>query len=47
MRPAVGWADYTTPLDGYFQAGSGTHPGGGVTGASGRLAAMKILGGKL
>ena len=47
MRPAVGWADYTTPLDGYYQAGSGTHPGGGVTGASGRLAAMQILGGKL
>ena len=35
--------DYTTPLRGYYQAGSGTHPGGGVTGASGRLAALKIL----
>ena len=43
MRPAVGWADYTTPLENYYQAGSGTHPGGGVTGASGRLAALKIL----
>lgn len=47
MRPAVGWADFTTPIRGYFQAGSGTHPGGGVTGASGRLAAVKILGGRL
>ncbi len=47
MRPAAGWADFTTPIRGYFQAGSGTHPGGGVTGASGRLAAMKILGGRL
>lgn len=43
MRPTVGYADYTTPLRGYYQAGSGTHPGGGVTGASGRLAALKIL----
>jgi len=43
MRPAVGWADFTTPLKNYYQAGSGTHPGGGVTGASGRLAAIKIL----
>jgi phytoene dehydrogenase-like protein len=43
MRPVPGWADYTTPLKNYYQAGSGTHPGGGVTGASGRLAALKIL----
>lgn len=43
MRPTVGHADYTTPVRGYYQAGSGTHPGGGVTGASGRLAALKIL----
>ena len=28
---------------GYYQCGSGTHPGGGVMGASGRLAAMRIL----
>ncbi len=47
FRPAAGWADFTTPIRGYYQAGSGTHPGGGVTGASGRLAAMKILGGRL
>jgi phytoene dehydrogenase-like protein len=43
MRPTIGWADYTTPLRNYYQAGSGTHPGGGVTGATGRLAALKIL----
>jgi phytoene dehydrogenase-like protein len=47
MRPAVGWADFTTPLKNYYQAGSGTHPGGGVTGASGRLAALQILKGDL
>ena len=43
MRPIPGWADYTTPIRNYYQAGSGTHPGGGVTGATGRLAAFKIL----
>jgi len=43
MRPAVGWADFTTPIRGYYQCGSGTHPGGGITGASGRLAALRVL----
>jgi phytoene dehydrogenase-like protein len=47
LRPTVGWADFKTPVKNYFQAGSGTHPGGGVTGASGRLAAMQILKGDL
>ena len=46
MRPTVGWADFTTPVRNYYQCGSGTHPGGGITGASGRLAALKILGGR-
>ena len=44
MRPVAGWADFTTPLRNYYQCGSGTHPGGGITGASGRLAAFRILG---
>ena len=43
LRKRSRWADYTTPIKSYYQAGSGTHPGGGVTGASGRLAALKIL----
>ena len=43
MRPANHWADYRTPLKHYYQCGSGTHPGGGITGASGRLAAQNIL----
>ncbi len=43
LRPAPSWADYRTPLSGYYQCGSGTHPGGGVCGASGRLAALEIL----
>ncbi len=42
MRPAPGWSDYRTPLRGYYQCGSGTHPGGGITGQPGRLAALEI-----
>ena len=43
LRPAVSWSRYRTPIKGYYQCGSGTHPGGGVMGASGRLAGMQIL----
>ena len=43
LRPAPGWSGYRTPVAGYYQCGSGTHPGGGVMGASGRLAALRIL----
>ena len=43
MRPAPAWTDYRTPLRGLYQCGSGTHPGGGITGAPGRLAALEIL----
>ena len=43
LRPAVKWADYTTPIKNYFQCGSGTHPGGGITGSPGEMAAKKIL----
>jgi phytoene dehydrogenase-like protein len=45
LRPAPGWAKYHTPIKGYWQCGSGTHPGGGIMGASGRLAALQIVGG--
>ncbi|CAN5271742.1 NAD(P)/FAD-dependent oxidoreductase [soil metagenome] len=44
LRPAPAWADYRTPVRGFYQCGAGTHPGGGVMGASGRLAARTILG---
>jgi len=47
FRPAIGYADYLTPIRNYFQCGSGTHPGGGVTAGPGRLAAMQIWGGSL
>jgi phytoene dehydrogenase-like protein len=43
LRPAPGYAQYRTPIQGYYQCGSATHPGGGITGAPGRLAAMEIL----
>ncbi len=42
MRPIAGWARHRTPVDGLFLCGSGTHPGGGVTGAPGRLAAREL-----
>jgi phytoene dehydrogenase-like protein len=32
MRPAPGYADFTTPISGLYQASSATHGGGGVTG---------------
>jgi len=43
LRPAPGWAAYRSPVTGYYQCGSGTHPGGGIMGASGRLAALAAL----
>ncbi|MGH7618448.1 MAG: phytoene desaturase family protein [Gemmatimonadaceae bacterium] len=44
LRPAAHWAKYRTPISGYWQCGAGTHPGGGIMGASGRLAAIEIAG---
>jgi phytoene dehydrogenase-like protein len=44
LRPVPQWAKYRTPIEGYWQCGAGTHPGGGIMGASGRLAALEILG---
>ena len=43
MRPILGWAQYATPVANLFLCGSGTHPGGGITGASGHNAAREIL----
>jgi phytoene dehydrogenase-like protein len=43
LRPSPGLAKYRTPLRNYYQCGSATHPGGGITGAPGRLAALTIL----
>lgn len=43
LRPAAGYAKYRTPIKGYWQCGSGTHPGGGIMGGPGRLAALEVL----
>jgi len=43
QRPLARWSSYRTPIRGYYQCGSSTHPGGGVMGAAGRLAALRIL----
>ena len=42
-RPVLGWARYRMPVSGLYLAGSGAHPGGGVTGAPGRNAAREVL----
>ena len=43
MRPVLDWARYQTPIRGLFLCGSGTHPGNGLTGASGANAAREII----
>jgi phytoene dehydrogenase-like protein len=43
-RPVAGWANYTTPIRGLYMCGAATHPGGGIMGAPGRNAALRILG---
>jgi phytoene dehydrogenase-like protein len=42
-RPALGYADYRSPVKGLYHCGSGAHPGGGVTGAPGHNAARAII----
>jgi phytoene dehydrogenase-like protein len=43
LRPARGLAGYRTPIDGLYLGGNGTHPGIGVCGISGQLAAKELL----
>ena len=43
MRPVAGWAGYRTPIDRLYLCGSGTHPGGGISGLPGYYAAKNIL----
>jgi phytoene dehydrogenase-like protein len=42
-RPMLGYGNYRSPVSGLYMCGSGTHPGGGVTGAPGHNAAREIL----
>ena len=44
LRPTAGWAKYKTPVRNFWMCASGTHPGGGIMGASGEMAAKAILG---
>ena len=43
MRPVAGWSRYHTPIENLYLCGSGTHPGGGITGLPGYYAAQEIL----
>ena len=43
LRPAVGYADYRTPIRGLYQASSATHAGGGVTGLPGHHCVREIV----
>jgi phytoene dehydrogenase-like protein len=42
-RPLLGWSRYRTPIKNLFLCGSGTHPGTGLDGRSGALAAKEII----
>ncbi len=43
LRPVPGWAQYKSPIRNLYMCGSGVHPGGGIMGAPGKLAADAIL----
>jgi phytoene dehydrogenase-like protein len=43
MRPAIGYADYRSPIRGLYQAHSATHAGGGVMGLPGHHAVREII----
>ncbi len=43
LRPVPGWGRYRTPIPGLYLAGSGAHPGGGITGAPGYNGARAVL----
>jgi phytoene dehydrogenase-like protein len=43
LRPVPGWAQYRMPVKHLYMCGSGVHPGGGIMGEPGRLAALEML----
>jgi len=42
-RPVPGWARFRTPVRNLWLCGSSVHPGGGIMGAPGRLAALEVM----
>jgi len=43
MRPVAGWGRHSTPIAGLYLGGAGTHPGPGVLGGAGWLAAKRLI----
>lgn len=43
MRPVAGWGRYAMPIDGLYLGGAGAHPGPGILGGAGFLAARRVL----
>jgi len=43
MRPVAGWGRHNTPIAGLYLGGAGSHPGPGILGGPGWLAARRIL----
>ena len=43
QRPVPGWAQHRMPIEGLWQTGGTTHPGGSITGYPGRNAAKVIF----
>jgi len=46
LRPVPGAAQYAAPVNGLYLCGAGSHPGGGIMGVAGRLAAAEVLAGR-
>jgi phytoene dehydrogenase-like protein len=44
MRPVAGWGGHATPIAGLFLGGAGSHPGPGILGGAGWLAARRLIG---
>jgi phytoene dehydrogenase-like protein len=43
MRPVPGWGHYAMPVAGLYLGGAGAHPGPGILGGAGHLAARAVL----